>query len=393
MVPQKKSQMVLTTLHNMKRRQKKHNHFLVVTVLLLLSFALLKINRSFFTPKPSLKINTSEKARPIPPPPKDILISKNTENVYVFVPYWNIPKETIQLPHIINDHPLIVPLYFGLKPTETGVINRDEQGYLSLDSFIAYTEVTKTPAKYLVIRMVNTEENLKILQDHVSQKNLIDDTWSIALSKGFTGVVLDLELSVLPTEKIKDSITSFSLDFDTAMKSHDLLSFQTLYGDVFYRLRPYEVKKISQVADGIFLMLYDFHKASGSPGPNFPLAGDHLYGYSLTTLFNKLASIVPSNKLVPIFGMYGYNWTVDFQNRPLKPAKAQRLRDIQAFIPSCKTCLVTHDLYSKETQITYENDGANHVIWYETTDSISQKYAFLQELGIVRFGLWAYGYW
>lgn len=171
----------------------------------------------------------------------------------------------------------------------------------------------------------------------------------------------------------------------------------TLYGDNFYRSRPYEVAKLAEIADEIMLMSYDFHKSFGEPGPNFPLNGREKYGYDFKLMVSDFTQVVPPSKLSVIFGMFGYEWIVDDKGRPLKSATAVTLNQINdRYLPECtlKDCKITRDNESAETTITFLDDqNRKHIIWYEDTESMALKEKFIQQHGISKIGYWAYGYY
>ena len=145
------------------------------------------------------------------------------------------------------------------------------------------------------------------------------------------------------------------------------------------------------------VMAYDFHKAGGgSPGPNFPLAGKETYGYDLQKMTDDFLQFVPAQKLAIIFGLFGYDWTVDKQNSAVGVGIPLTTKEIQQkFLTSCSytNCHIQKDPQSAETKITYmDNQQKNHIVWFEDLHSVWQKQQALKQKGITSFSYWAYSY-
>lgn len=312
-----------------------------------------------------------------------VLTSKKTTSI--FVPYWTDFKVPLKL----NDYDRII--YFGISPTLQG-FNEEEAGYEKLQNFVSSVGDKK---KLLTIRMTNTEINMNILQNKVSWKKIIKESLDIVEKYKFDGIVLDLEISSLPFTDMVQDINGFVQDFYTQSIGRNLYFAITLYGDTFYRKRPYDVEFLSKHSDEIMIMAYDLHKAGGEPGPNFSLGGRDKYGYDYQTLIDDF-SLVPAGKTSVIFGMYGYDWIVDEKKRPIKPATSLSLNEIQKkFLNNCqwKNCVILRDQQSAETEVDYVDEYEQyHVVWFEDLKSVEQKQKLLQEKGIDNFIYWAYGY-
>lgn len=299
----------------------------------------------------------------------------------IFVPYWSLEENNPT--GSVYDR----SIYFGVTPTENG-LNKEEPGYQNIAK---YDELFSTSQKLLAVLMTDSDLNLKILANKIVQDEIISETIKTARGNNFSGIVLDLELFSLFNKNIPEQINSFVSDFSKAAKQNNLYFAQTLYGDVFYRHRPYDVKSISDHVDEVMIMAYDFSKSKGEPGPNFPLSGSDKYGYDIKTMVEDFLVVVPREKLSVIFGMYGYDWTVDDKKRPVKPAEVLTDNQIQQkYLGSCndENCKSTRDNFSQETNII----SKDHVVWFEDLKSAQVKQDYLQSQGIGNFAYWAWGY-
>ncbi len=323
----------------------------------------------------------------VPTVTSTVPIRNQKETISLFVPYWSLGRTTIETTSYDDI------IYFGVIPTLTGLDTR-ETGYKSIDAFISSTKDSKK--RYLALRMIGNDTNFAILKDTKAQIRIITETLALTKTKGFDGVVLDLEVGGFPFDSLIQQINAYVKNFYEAAKQNNTELRVAVYGDTFYRIRPYEIKTIGQYADKILLMAYDFHKASGSPGPNFPLSGKETYGYDLQEMADDFRQVVDNSKIIVIFGMFGYDWKVDSSGNSMKSAQALSLRDIETkFVHSCSfaDCKIVRDSASSETEVRYkDSNNQDHIVWYEDMQSVKNKEQYLEQKGISSFSFWAYSY-
>ncbi len=313
----------------------------------------------------------------------------------IFVPSWSLSQDTSDQ----NNYDRSV--YFGISPTADG-IDKNDSGYTNL---VEYNQRWTSKQKLLAVIMTNSNLNRTILADKQTQAKIIAQSIEIAKSNNFSGLVLDLELFSLFDERVPGQIDNFVANFSKVLKQNNLYFAMTIYGDSFYRRRPYDLKFIAQYVDEILIMAYDFSKNTGEPGPNFPLTGKEKYGYDLKTMLKEYLTVIPREKISVIFGMYGYDWTVDEKKRPIKPAQVLTMAQIKAkYIDNCsvKNCVIIRDELSQETEVDYVkflgiNDAGlaeeeSHVVWFEDLNSVQAKENYLRSQGIGKFAYWAQGY-
>lgn len=307
-----------------------------------------------------------------------------TEVTYsIFVPYWALGDATIDYDRLF---------YFGVAASRNG-INKFEPGYKGLAKF---NTVASGHKKYLTLRMLDANINYYFLEQEKRQQKLIDDTISIAKSNEFGTIVLDLELFSVLSDKVPNQINSFIEKFYLGAKERNLDFMIVVYGDTFYRKRPFNIAYIAQYADEVIIMAYDFHKSRGEPGPNFPLNGRDKYGYDFATMIKDYTAVVPREKISVAFGMFGYDWKVDAQKRPIREARAIPLKQItEEFVTNCswKDCTVIRDTVSHETEVNYVDEQSNlHILWFEDEKSVEDKIELLKRNGIDKVVYWTYSY-
>src|SRR3989344_4347155 len=366
-------------------------------LVLLLSIAIISffLFKTYLKPKQVSIItpNNAPTTSTIQTPTKNI---ENSSTYSLFIPYWktSLLNDKISIPRIADmTDEEIKPIYFGLSVDENGLM-KDEIGFKNLPQFISNFD-SKPMA--ITIRMLNDDTNIKILKNPDYQNNAIESLDRFLTDYSFSEIILDLELKSLPTEEVINQINQFVKKVADKTHQHNLIFSMTIYGDVFYRQRPFDIQKLSSWTDRFYIMTYDFHKSYGLPGPNFQLEKNENDNYDMKLLIDDLLRFTSSEKIVVVFGLYGYDWTVDDKDRPLKSAKAITLSQIRdKFLNNCsyKNCSINRDNKSSESHITYiDEEEKKHELWFEDENSISAKISYLKSQDISSFAFWAFGYY
>jgi spore germination protein YaaH len=319
--------------------------------------------------------------------------AKNVKSA-VFVPYWSLKQ-------YIKDGIGAAPdgktpsrqFYFAVTTDASGEVDQTDQGYEQLEAF------SKAAAgdKILTVRPHDQDAALALLKNEKARALSIDQVTGLASTMGFHGVALDMEISGLVGSDVPSSITTYTKEFASRAHEKNLTFTFILYGDVYYRHRPYEVKGIAAASDEVLLMAYDFHKARGEAGPNFPFEGGDKYDYDFKRMTDDILKDVPAQKVSVAYGMYGYDWTVDENKKPIKPATSIALAKIKAsYIDTCiaSNCVLWHDPLSRESEIDYVDKLAQyHLIWFEDERSAAAKTQYLMQQGVGSVAYWSYGYY
>jgi len=328
--------------------------------------------------------NQSTPKKLIASPTPNIKTLSTQRSTSLFVPYWSLglplPEEYDRL------------IYFGVSASDTGLAT-DDTGYQNLSEFT--TSIPSNISTSLTLRMLDNTTNFAILKNSSLQKRIISQTIQAARQNGFDGIVLDLEIKALPFESLLNQVNDFTSVFYQEAKKADLHFAITLYGDTFYRVRPFEVSAVAKNADEVMLMAYDFHKAGGStPGPNFPLNGRETYGYDFKQMVTGFQKQIPNEKLTVIFGYFGYDWPVDEKGVAINIGAPFSYNQItQQYLTGCDSCVITRDSLSAETKVTYTSgDDIKHTVWFEDAESIRQKEEYLKSQGITSYSYWAHSY-
>lgn len=310
-----------------------------------------------------------------------------TEKTFLFVPEWTINNAEIESENYDT------LLYFGVGVTIEG-IDREDSGYLKIAQFIQFSDSRKE--RMLVVRMIDTKLNSEITKNDIAKKNIISDSINIAKQYSFDGIVLDFETSAIGFPLVSMRISDFYEEYYNAVKKEGLLFYATIFGDTIYRGRPYELSIISKNADKIIIMAYDFHKSRGNPGPNFPLGGENVFGYSFKRMIADITKDIEMEKIVVAFGFFGYDWKVDGKGNSISQGEPLSLNQANArFVSDCRfdKCVITRNEISSEMKITYvDTDKISHEVWFEDQESAREKTEFLKSQGLNQIAHWAYSF-
>lgn len=331
------------------------------------------------SPVPLLPIPTIQTVKPSPSPVPAASVRSS-----VFVPYWALGKDNLA------SLPEETLYYFGVAVDKNGMVKNDP-GYKALASL----NCPQSKTCILVVRMLNSEDNLDILEHPAKQTEIASSLIALADKHSFSGLALDLEQSaILYDKKLQEYITQFvQLFYTSANKDYKTFSF-IVYGDSYFRKRPYDIQKIAESSDEVMVMAYDFNKSYSEPGPNFPFDRSVTdLGYDFQKMTEDFMRDVPKDKLTVIFGMYGYDWTLNVQGTPLKRAEAITDNEIQKYLKGHAVTAVAVPS-SREKKIEYRDaDGQKHIIWYEDQESADVKIEYLRNQGVGSVSYWAYGYY
>lgn len=306
------------------------------------------------------------------------------EESFIFVPYWTFSSSLG-----IDEFDSLI--YFGLTFDENG-LNRQDEGFDKMKTFSGIVPSSKK--KYLTLRIIG-EESSNFLDDKVLQKKVGSELREVSKEFGFDGVVVDFETSAFGFSSIEERITSMYSSLQEEIKKEDLEFIVLVFGDSYYRARPYNIKKINSLSDKVIVMTYDFHKARLNPGPNFPLSGKEKYGYDIKTMVDDFRKDMDFEKIAIALGYFGYDWKLS-DGFSVETASSLSLHQVNSrFINNCQldSCRVSTNNDGESVVRYIDEEGFNHEVWYEDENSINKKIEYLNSIGIKQIGFWAYSFY
>lgn len=307
------------------------------------------------------------------------------EESYIFVPHWTFSENLVT-----QKYSSII--YFGISIDKFG-IDRNEKGYEKLISFSDLVEGGKS--RYLTLRIIGEDADNDFLENINLQKKIGAEVAELSKEYKFDGVVVDFETSAFGFSSTEEKITKMYKILSEEIKKENLEFIVTIFGDNYYRARPYNIKEIGMFSDKIIIMAYDFHKARLNPGPNFPLSGKDKYGYDLQSMIKDFEKDLDLEKIIVALGYFGYDWKME-KGVSVGTAEPLSLNQINSrFIDNCEfmNCKLEKNSDS-ESVISYEDaEGFLHEVWFESEESAEKKIEFLNSIGINQIAFWAYSYY
>ncbi|WP_085993767.1 LysM peptidoglycan-binding domain-containing protein [Oceanobacillus senegalensis] len=269
-------------------------------------------------------------------------------------------------------------------------VNRD--GTLSPPPLGNLRQIAEANGASLSLVVTNLEEGSFssdlghiILTVQAVQNTLLDQIVNTATSGGYRDVHFDFEF-IYPDDreaynsflrKAKDRLSQAGLIMSTALAPK---RSATQEGIVY---EGHDYKAHGEISDFVVLMTYEWGYSYGPPMAVSPLDQVRIVAeYALTE--------IPANKIILGQNLYGYDWTLPFQEggeaaKALSPQQAIALaRENNAAIQFDTTAQAPFFYYT-------DSEGNNHEVWFEDARSIQAKFNLIKELDLLGIAYWKLG--
>ncbi|MBI2601279.1 hypothetical protein HYW42_04995 [Candidatus Daviesbacteria bacterium] len=220
-----------------------------------------------------------------------------------------------------------------------------------------------------------------VLNNSDKSQDLIESLKTLVLNSNYLGVDIDWE-EINP--KDQQAFTAFIKNLSEVMHQNNLtltVSVHPQTGKFTDRAiaRGYNLKALSESADAVKIMAYDFHNQNSNPGAITPLS-------ELTKVLKYTVSIVPTEKVILGLPTYGYDWEIG----------SGKAADAVSFTESLERVnknngQTTRDMESFSLVGSYTVDGKKHLIWFEDAQTISKMIEKARVTGIYQFSFWRIG--
>lgn len=324
-----------------------------------------------------------------------------------FLPYWQLDEANDNYSNYIT-----TLTYFGLNVDGNGHIvklinpQQENPGWYALssgklDPFLNAAREHNVKLSLLISSGDAGAISQMIAKPQQNADNLIHDITPLMKKYHFQDLNLDVEDSSTVSLSDQQHFTQFVKEIKSQINSKHL-------GTLTIEITPYEaivpslidLNSISQYADNIVLMAYDYHSSvSTVTGPVAPLngAGTDLE-YDVTTAVEKTLQMVPANKVILGMPLYGYEWqtlstALHSAIIPGTGVIASNKR-IESLVASCTTCSVFFDAESQEEYVVYQDQdtGIYHQIFFPDQQSVESTIKLAEQKQIGGVALWALGY-
>lgn len=340
---------------------------------------------------------------------------KQGNEVFGFAPYWMFNK----LDNVDFDT-LTTFAYFSIEIGKDGNLVKDNPGYRVFQSSKA-TEIFQKAHDngtrvVLTLTLMDNAMIKKFLENPQARKTAIQQAAEEVKKRGIDGVNIDIEYIGNPGKKYQDYFSVFVKEMTEAMHKEVPGSQVTVsvYASSAKGKKLYDIARIGNTADGVFMMAYDFATTgSAQVIPTSPLYGykEGKYWYDVSTAVEDFLKLMPAEKLVLGLPWYGYNYPV---TKPgVKVAKYEgysyyywynRRRYLAQFRPTAKAqtySAANEDITAEQTGWddvgkvgwrAYQIDGIWRMIFLDDERSLKLKYQFAKEKNLAGVGMWALGF-
>ncbi len=224
-----------------------------------------------------------------------------------------------------------------------------------------------------------------VLTDTNKQADIINQIDALVASNRYDGITIDFE-GLNPTDK--PMLTAFMGSLYARLHPEGKLVAMAIAAKTKEITTgwaaAYDYPALGAVTDYLLVMAYDYHWATGDPGPVAPM--DRLRPSADYTVAR-----VPANKVVWGVGVYGYDWGLN----PTGGWDGQHA-EYRAF-SEANTLAATpgaqsgYDEGAQAPWVQYQRDNQTRQVWYENVRSFNAKLQLIQDYGMAGFGIWRIG--
>ncbi|GMA62853.1 glycosyl hydrolase family 18 protein [Alicyclobacillus fastidiosus] len=210
----------------------------------------------------------------------------------------------------------------------------------------------------------------------------ISEVMNVVTSQGYRAVVIDFE-------NIPPGDSNIFEQFLSELSARLLPSYRRLFVSVMPirsatdaanpLLRPYDYATLSEHAVHLILMAYNWHWATGEPGP---IAAFH----NVESTIQYALSVVPRVQVLLGVIRYGYDWVLPYDlNEAATVVSAQDAIDIAMQQGSS----IFFDTTSMSPSFRYvDQQGAEHIVWFEDVRSIQVKLQLVKKYNLPGIAQW-----
>lgn len=341
---------------------------------------------------------------------KEILYSplpslSQRKQVIGFLPYWLISQTQPSYTNLITNL-----TYFGLTIGPDGHLvkllnpQEEEPGWTTFKQDRLqniFTKAQKDKIDTSLLIFTSNEEDISniINSSSISAKNLMTDIIPLMKTGGFNSLNLDIESFQEASLSTQLKYAEFLQEIKKILSENNI---NTLTVDItpesLIKPRLTNLSLISQIADYIVLMTYDYHYLhSLLTGPVAPIGGANLIReYDVETAIKLALEKIPAEKIILGVPLYGYEWET-LTPQPIagvipNSGKVASVKKISKILSSCSQCLTGVEETSQEPYLIIPEGLYFRQIFYENQESLTKKLALVKKYHLGGMALWALGY-
>lgn len=221
-----------------------------------------------------------------------------------------------------------------------------------------------------------------VLTNQNIQEHLISEVLSILKDKKYAGLNIDFEFL---GKELREDYNQFLRKVTKALHDAGFIVCTSLapktsgtQSGAWYESHDYPAQ--GKIVDFVILMTYEWGWSGGPPMPVSPIT-------QVKRVVNYALSVMPANKIVMSIPLYGYDWTLPYEQGG-KFAKA--LNPIQAVQLARKhNVSIQYDEKEEAPSFKYtDNQGRSHIVWFEDLRTMDAMFEFVKEKNLRGISFW-----
>jgi spore germination protein len=303
-----------------------------------------------------------------------------------WIPYWDIKGSTINLQnYFLNKIDEVNPFFFALDK-DANIVNasNNPEDYNRLAEILRQLNIKIIPV--ITNDIIYSQSNKKIKDPDIIKRILNNDDLrqkhiqqilQIIKDTGADGIDIDYENLYTQDKAI---FSQFIQELSQSLHDNNKILIVTVTQKTENHDRDgagaVDWQEISQYADKIMIMCYNYSYKTGKPGPLCPTSW-------LNDIIKFAKTQIPQEKIGIALGFYGYDWSKK-ETITLNRRQAKNLIDTYQV-------KLNWDKKSQSPYFSYSKDGAIHNVWFEDEKSIYQKLNIIKKHKIKNIGIWHLG--
>lgn len=227
-----------------------------------------------------------------------------------------------------------------------------------------------------------------VISSENTRKQHISDLVDLVEKKGFDGVDIDYEN--LPAQD-KENFSVFIEEL-----SHALHAQQKLVGVAIHPKtsennpdedngsHAQDLVRLSKAADQLYFMTYLEHGLFSDPGP------PGSYDWIRQVISYALSIGVPNKKIFMGVGLMGVAWREDPNGTIEGDSSELTFSYIHALV-SNMGLTPSWDDASKTPYLIFSDQNGKHIVWFENSTSVTQRFNLAHQMGVGGIALWRLG--
>jgi spore germination protein len=222
----------------------------------------------------------------------------------------------------------------------------------------------------------------RVLNTPEIRERLINNIYNLVKTKNYAGVNIDFERI---REGERDLYSGFLRSLSERLRPegyYTSVAVPAKTSDDVPWLKGYDYGGIGSAVDFVFIMAYDWHEASGPPGPVAPIS-------EVRQTIQYALNHMRANKIFLGVPRYGYDWTMSDGT----VASAEATSVARAIETAMKYQVPIQ--YSTEYQQPFfqyrDETGKRHIVWFEDIKARARKIQLVVDYRLGGIGAWQLG--